>query len=237
MNTIITLSPAVVADCNRLHTMAQAKATQAKALAEEATHCAILLGIRLEEIRKDCPHGSWEGLFAGSEKRISGSNANQNHEWFAFEFSSRTAAKYMEAAKAVIANPALKSAHRKAILAIAAAPGAELGEADREHLSAATNGKTLRQLYLDFGIIKPTTEDTVLKGGAQPGAGRPRLADTVREPTLEETAMSDLHEWMEGYRSFQRSGELDCIRPKNLVFLADGVAAILEDLKNRIRAK
>ena len=233
--TIITLAPAVIADCNRLHQQAQSKAAQAKQIAEEATHCAILLGIRLEEIKKQCPHGQWEGLFAGAEERITGSNANQTEERFAFEFSSRTAAKYMEAARNVIANPALKSAHRKAILAIAAAPGAELGEAEREHLSAATNGKTLRQLYLDFGIIKPTTEDTILKGGAQPGAGRPKKDQFLPENEDAEFATAT---WVAAWTSdVVRPGFLDALTKDQLGILADHIKGFLDTVQALRKAR
>lgn len=133
-----TLTPTAVSECNTLHTLAQNTAAQARDLAERAAHYAVLLGIRLKEIKDQTPHGGWGKLFGGKFKS-------------GFEFSDQTARNYIRVAEGILAQDTITSRDRKAITTLATT-ASELDEKDHALLNKATDHGTLSQLYLDLGI-------------------------------------------------------------------------------------
>ena len=107
------------------------------------------------------------------------------------EFSERTAQKYMTLAEGVLAEGELP-----ALL--------EMPEPLRQETLAVTaesiDAKSLTQLYLDLGIVRPSP---VSMGGARPGAGRPRKADLVEIAQTELTiAISQSHTFVCQLRSW-----------------------------------
>lgn len=170
----ISLAATAIAECNWLHSQAAASAKKAETYATNAAHLAVVLGLRLSRLKTELPHGEFGKLFSDDEK-----SEAKTEPWFRFEFSDRTARKYMAAAEGALERPGLKASQRNLLLGLAseaidttAAPAdgspAVFADAAREALEAATRGQTLRQLYLDLGIIKG---DAVEKGGGAGGAG------------------------------------------------------------------
>lgn len=138
-----------IEECNALHQLAQDSAAKAKELGEQAANYAILLGIRLKELKAQTAHGQWETLF--NEKSKSESR---------FRFSSRTARKYIKTADGVLARKALAARDKKKIRKLAT-EDAKLTEKDHKLLNKATDGQTLQQLYLDLGIVRKTGHQTI----------------------------------------------------------------------------
>jgi hypothetical protein len=162
-------SPALVAkieSINVLHRQAQATADAARQKTEEAAHLAILVGLRLRALRPQIPHGGWEKLFAPEPNKKALSNRNHgsdlhkshaSHESY-FEFSARTALKYIAAAEGVLEN---RLTRKKALALEGLAAKETLDEPAKKLLNEASRGETLRQLYLDLGIIRPTQQETI----------------------------------------------------------------------------
>lgn len=159
-----------IEECNRLHQLTERTADTAAKLTTTAAHLAVMLGLQLRALKAATPHGGWEILFGDS-----GSKSEPR-----FRFTSRTARKYMSAAEGALERPGLSAKHRDLLLSVGASVGngdtsaladtdsvldLQLTEEATEALGAATRGKTLRQLYLDLGIIKG---DAIERGRPDP---------------------------------------------------------------------
>lgn len=150
-----------VASINSLHASATAWAGQARDLAERAAHTAILIGLRLRAIKAETPHGEWGKLF-GAE---------------GFDFTERTAHRYMQAAEQVMAQ---RLTGKKARAVESLALKDSLDESDRALLNEATHGQTYRQLLLDLEIIRPTQDEALQRGRNNLGGPRkgPKVPDS-----------------------------------------------------------
>ncbi len=138
---------------NRLHTEATGLAEEARAKANTATQMAIIIGLKLAALKAATPHGQWEALFAGGMKRV---KSNGNHGSHLIDFDRRTASKYIAVATEIV-NRRLTPEQAQALQHIASA--ATLTPADSSFLEEVTPAETLRQLYLEMGIIKPTKKE------------------------------------------------------------------------------
>ena len=108
-------------------------------LAQSAVHAA-LAGLELQAAREQIEHGQFT-------------------EWVrtSFPFSEDTGQRYMRLAEG-IKSMISKTAHVRFLEDVFNAPPSELSDVKREKLvetlAKATEGQSLRQLYLDFGILK-----------------------------------------------------------------------------------
>lgn len=193
--TALAIAGDEIGQINALHQRATALASAAKAQAEEAAHLGVLMGVRLGALKERLPHGSWGNLFADSEKRSKGANPTQCR---IFDFSCRTAERYMATAKKLIAVRRLTTKKKAELLKIA--NSGQINEEQRAVLNKLTDGQTLRQLYLDLGIISGPPR----AGGDTSAAKKPKK-HTKPNPDLErqdaEAAltkiMADLARWFE----------------------------------------
>lgn len=134
-----------MATCNRLHLLAMDCAQKAQSLATQAAHYAILIGLQLQSLKPSIAHGSWETLF-GAEDEHDGR----------FVFSVESAKRYMRAAEGAVA-ARLNQKEAKALRASAAT--GRIDDQAAALLRKAADGQTLRQLYLDLGIIQMNAKE------------------------------------------------------------------------------
>lgn len=146
-----------IPEINALHREASYLADLARAVGSTATHKAILIGLKLSALKEATPHGQWESLFASGAKRTGKPNAK--HDSHLLEFDSRTACNYISVAAQMISQR-LTAEQSAALMELARRPdGGDLGEAETSFLDELVPEKSLRQLYLSMGIIKPTRRE------------------------------------------------------------------------------
>lgn len=226
-STALSTTTAAVAEINSLHQLAQGKAVQAKALAEDAAHLAVLLGLRLSELKESLPHGEWGTLFSNSEDRIAEPNVNR----FTFDFSHTTARKYMAVSKGLIEKHQLSLIRIKELSRLAAEPD-QITDKGRKMLAKLTDGNTLRQLYLDLGIITGMKDK---KGG--PGGAR-IAGDSTPEEILEaerKLAKEDALHIAEFIAAFVNSNKPTLLDKEHHTFVTDAVsqaATVLKRIKH-----
>jgi len=170
---IVTPTTAAISipEINRLHETATALAEEARSKANHATQLALVIGLKLTALKAATPHGQWEAQFKGAEKRVG--KANVNHGCH-LEFTMETARKYIAVA-AEIVNRRLTPEQAQALSFITSA--AEVTDADRAFLDDVTPPETLRQLYLQMGIVKPTRRELAAMtplDGADPNPPKPQ---------------------------------------------------------------
>lgn len=144
---------ALIEGINGLHREATALASQARELGDSATRKAILLGLRLIQLREATPHGQWESLFSSGQKRVG--KANATHAWH-LDFSAETARRYIAVTTRLTAQKLLPE-QSAALMAIGHA--GEPTEAECALLDELVPAKSLRQLQIEMGIIKPTPKE------------------------------------------------------------------------------
>lgn len=125
--------------------------------AEDAVSYAVMAGLELAAVKAEIAYGQF---MLWVEKHC--------------EFSQMTATRYMQLAERMVESHEMKAA-------LLQLPGGQVQTAgDRKALMAAiretADGETLRQLYFEFGILKP--KDSKPLGGAREGAGRPTTSET-----------------------------------------------------------
>lgn len=162
---------------NHYHRCAQTAAAQ-------ATGYAILCGLELQKIRMEMSKpGKRNDLNLGNR----GSQGWDQWVEANCEFSKRTADKYIAVAEGVKGRLARTTTSRNLLGCIDCAPSA-LDEKQRDTLlksvGKVTEGETLRQLYLDFGIVKANPNDNLRKGGATHHNGRPNPRDLSAEDAM-----------------------------------------------------
>lgn len=220
---------AEIAACNALHALVSGRAAEARRLAEATCHYAILLGCKLQTLKAATPHGGWEVLFEGHEARVTGQKAlpdgqmsNVGH----FTFGKSTASNYIRAAEGALRCPGLAVHQRKRILALAARPEIpdELPEAEAQALDRATRGQTLRQLYIDLGVIRASpTEKTGMGGNKRTEFHRPLvMADEVWSGIL--AALNSLDQTI-------RLGHLTLLGGQRLDEMEAVLRSLIDDLK------
>jgi hypothetical protein len=196
-----------IQDINSLHRLAHGAAAQARQKAAEASHYAILCGSRLESLKETLPYGEWGKLFT-DRKNLTAVSA-QNGECAEFEFSQDTASRYINLVKNLRAEQNLSKKASTRLLTIAAAP--EIDADSRAWLEKLTEGRNLRQLYLDLEII--TSKDKEPKAAKDPGPVLPPKSEAQRR-------LEDAREWWGTWREqgekLIRMGSLDHLDQKGL---------------------
>lgn len=208
--------------CNRLHEMAGRMAEEARTTAERACHYAVVLGLRLKKLKAETPHGGWLSLFSGRH-----SNSAQIEKCAEFAFSADTATRYIRAAEGALHRPGLPAAKRREIEELAAAPmlPERLESHHHEALDLATRGETLRQLYLDLGVIKASAAE---KGGG--GAREKRAPGEDQLPEHEEVFRAFVTLCNPLSKRVIR-GDLARLRPERLRELQDLFQSYVDDCK------
>jgi hypothetical protein len=189
-----------IQDINSLHRLAHGAAAAARQKAAEASHYAILAGTRLESLQESLPHGEWGRLFSDRKSQNLTPNAAQIGECAAFEFSVDTARRYINLVKNLRAEQNLSVKANKRLSAIAEAP--EIDEESRNWLEKLTEGRNLRQLYLDLEII--TSREKSTPENKQPPAPRKSQKQAQLEDAREYWAT-----WRANGERLVRIGSLD----------------------------
>jgi hypothetical protein len=222
--TVKTYATLSISEINQFHRRATGAAEAARRHSEEACHYALLAGTRLEQLRDSTPHGQWEGMFSDGNLIA---NRTHNGECVGFEFSSRTASRYMEAAKRIRMEQSMSGIAQKKLIAIADAP--ELDDTSRAFLDKLTAGRTLRQLYLDLEIITaPAPKEKPDK------AAQPRIPKSEAQDRLED-AREMLQVWQDAWEKFVRLGYLDDLIPADLQRLKDFHLGMGDRIKARLK--
>jgi hypothetical protein len=138
---------------NTLHAAATQLAEEARAKANAATQMALVIGLKLIALKANTPHGQWEKLFKGAEKRVKESNGVHGSH---LDMTRDVARKYIAVATEITARR-LSPEQAQALQHIAASD--QLGPAEAALLEEITPPETLRQLYLQMGIVKPTKKE------------------------------------------------------------------------------
>lgn len=157
----------------------------AQAAAAQAAHLAVLCGLELRrlqhQIQADAPWKEW---------------VRQN-----LPFSYETARNYQRIAEG-IKGRALATAQDPASMALLDLAPSQVTGKDREKLvqtvSKATDGKSLSQLYLDFGILKGDSRTNLRRGGATHHSGR-KTEEQIEAEDAEATIsdlMSSVSKWL-----------------------------------------
>lgn len=219
---------AEIAACNALHTMVTGRAAEARKVAETACHYAVLLGTKLNAMKAATPHGGWEALFASGARRLkSAGSEGANAARDTFAFSTETALRYMKAATGALKTPGLAAKARQEILTLAAAEEIpeELPEAAAKALDSATKGKTLRQLYIDLGVMRaPAT--------AKRGQGGDKGKDEDKPTGDEATQIYRLLcEGLESVSNAIDAGDLGKLRPEQLRELEETLRGYLDKVR------
>jgi len=219
-----------IGEINAFHRAATSAADAAKAKAAEASHYAILVGIRLEQIQGSTAHGEWGKLFSGRKNPRLTSNSAQIGECAEFEFSQDTASRYMEVAKRIRLERKLSGKAIKNLELIASAP--EIDEAARTTLNKLTQGQTLRQLYLDLDII------TAPPAKAKTEPAKPAAKGPVKsEAQLRiEDARESVWVWQEAWHKFVKRGQLDDLPQEETRALHEFLATCRDQVKTRIQS-
>jgi hypothetical protein len=227
-NELEVLAPAPVAEiasCNALHTLVTGRAAEARRIGETACHYAVLLGCKLKALKEATPHGGWLQLFSG--RKLS-DRAPANSARAEFGFSPDTADRYMKAASGALNTPGLAVKAQKVILALASEEEIPdtLPEAAAQALDSATKGKTLRQLYIDLGVIRAGATEKSGMGGNKRNPAAP-LKPYNEEEDLWETVVLSLKPVSE----MIELGDLTKLAPPRLKELEDCLRGWLDALK------
>ena len=228
----VVLSP--IGEINAFHRRATAAADQARQSASEACHYAILCGVRLEQLKASTQHGDWGKLFSDRRNKSLTPNAAQigkcaafDVSQVAFEFSSDTAAKYMEVAKRIRLERRLSGKAVKRLDAISKAP--DVDDKSRAWLNKLTEGQNRRQLYLNLEVI--TSKDKAAAKPAAPAATRPVNSDA-------QLRMEDAREacfvWRENWTKLVKRGHLDDLPQPELRELHEFLATCRDATKARL---
>jgi hypothetical protein len=172
---IVTDLPATaeIAAINSFHRQANAAADAARAKAQEASHFAVLAGIRLQALKTSLPHGAWGRLF---EPRQIGHKSESVSD-LVLDFSIRTADRYIELSRRLSLEQNISVRSQKRLATIAEAP--EIDDESRAWLAKLTSGRNLRQLYLDLDIITAPDKEPKEPAAAGTHTGR-RSAHDIR---------------------------------------------------------
>jgi hypothetical protein len=167
----------LISAINANHTAAQADAALAAAAGKSAVCRALVAGLQLIQLREATPHGQWESLFASAEKRLKSPNVNHGCH---LEIGFETARRYIAVATALVTKK-LEPEQSQALMALAT--GAEADEAAQHLLDEITPPKSLRQTYLELGIVKPTPKEAAwlsAEPAADPAGEKPSATSKLR---------------------------------------------------------
>lgn len=227
-NPVQTYASLSIVEINGFHRRATTSAAAARAKAEEATHYALLAGTRLEQLRDSTPHGEWGHYF--TDRKNLGLTPNSAHigQCAEFEFSQDTATRYIETAKRLRMEQAMSGKAQKRLITIADAP--ELDDESREWLNKLTEGRSLRQLYLDLEIISaPAPKESPAKPALPSGPNK-----SVKQDRLED-ARESFHTWRAVFDKLVKIGSLDDLDPDGLLALKDFLAGARDRVNARLK--
>lgn len=148
-----------IPELNSLHLEATTAAEQAKQLGEFATRKAIILGLKLAQLKEATPHGQWEALFVSGQGK--GRKPNRQLVGDLINFSISTAKNYIAVAANLMAQR-LTSEQSAALIQLASSPteaAQDLKPAEIQFLEDLMPERSLRHLYINLGIIKPTVRE------------------------------------------------------------------------------
>lgn len=150
-------------------------------LAQSAVHAA-LAGLELQAARTEIPHGQFQKWVEDN-----------------FVFNADTASRYMRLADG-IKRQISKASHVTLLEDIFSAPPSELSKTKRDQListlAKATGDQTLRQMYLDFGILKEP----------KPTGGYNGRIDRTPEERLKIKRAAAIKDWGKVYDSILNLG-------------------------------
>lgn len=222
-----SITAAEIATINSFHHSAHAAAETARQKAQEASHFAVLCGVRLESLKASLPHGEWGRLFSGRKGKNLTSNSAQIGECAEFEFSQDTAGRYIELAKRLRAEQQLSGKAQKRLATIAAE--SEMADESREWLAKLTEGRNLRQLYLDLDII--TAPDKEPKEKTSTPASPKK---STQQAKLEE-AREYFHIWQQDWSKNVRIGALDDLDRAGVLQLKEFISTCRDQINARLK--
>lgn len=215
-------SASEIAAINSFHRAATTKADEARAKAQEAAHYALLCGLRLEALKQSCQHGEWGQFFSPRQigtKPGSGSD-------LVLDFSLRTADKYIEVAKRIRIEQSLSGKAQKRLAALSCEP--DIDDESRAWLAKITEGRNLRQLYLDLDII--TSPDKEPKEKTAPTGPK----KSQQQAKLED-AREWFHIWREDWRKLVRIGALDDLDRPGVMELKEFISTCRDQVNARLK--
>jgi hypothetical protein len=204
----------------------------AQTAAAQATAYAILCGLELQRIRSEV---SSKG---GRPKKLPTALSGVSDGWEKWvedncDFSAKTAQRYIAVADGVKGRLAQSTASRTLAAIVDIAPSS-LNEAQRATLlksvSKVTEGQTLQQLYLDFGITKADPRANLRKGGATHTNGRPPAKNLDAEVAEAEAVeiLTRLAKWIQ-------QGQHQLLDKKSLVHLDQQLLAARETFRPYVK--
>lgn len=199
----------------------------AQAAAAQATGYAILCGLELQRIRAEV--ASKGGRPKNSPTQI-GEFSGGWEAWVKAncEFSSETARKYMAVSEGIKSRLQQVGMAKSLAGLIDFAPSS-LADGDRAKLlksvSKVTEGQTLQQLYMDFGITKKDPRQNLKKGGATHTKGRGNVANLD-----EEDARAMCNEFLRAMSSWLHAGHHQVLPRKDIQHLDQQLLAAREML-------
>ena len=222
--TALAITDDEIAACNELHHAATAEAQTAKAAAERACHLAVLLGLRLRAIKERLPHGQFGQLFDGEKNDT------------CVAFGLRTAQRYMAAAEGALSRPGLSQAARARLLRAATSDTVgQPGERIQRDLETATAGQTLRQLYLDLGIVRAAAHEQTPVPTRAPARDQDTGDSDTGDDMLHRLTSADVYTSLtRELEPFTRScnrGDLSLLDPPHLDQLAEILRSYLDDIR------
>lgn len=137
-----------IAQANTLHTQITQITAELTTLEQKRWITAVILGALLTRMKAASQHGEWQKLFPLRNH----DTCSKCEPWFAF--GRRTSEKYMKLYRAVLARA--KTLGTINITPLTNDP-ITLDDHTTAELTKLTDATTLRQAYLDFGIISPPT--------------------------------------------------------------------------------
>jgi hypothetical protein len=202
----------------------------AQAAAGMATGYAILCGLELQKIRAEVAK-------PGKRSDLTHAGAGGWEAWVESncEFSIRTAQKYMAVAEGVKGKILQTELSKSLAIMCNVAPSA-LTDGNREKLlksvSKVTEGQTLQQLYMDFGITKADPRANLKKGGATHTKGRGPSKNVDAQLAHDEAAdiLQRLAKWLQ-------SGQHQLLNLSDLKHLDDQLLDARETIKPFLKAK
>jgi hypothetical protein len=207
---------------NHYHRCAQTAAAQ-------ATGYAILCGLELQRVRAEVAKPGKRSdlptaLSGGWEKWV-----EEN-----CEFSTKTAQRYIAVADGIKGRLAQTTASKHLASIVDIAPSA-LDSGQREKLlksvSKVTEGQTLQQLYMDFGITKADPRTNLRKGGATHHNGRPPARNLDAE-----VAHAEAVEILTRLAKFVQTGQHQLLEKPDIVHLDQQLLAARETFKPYVKA-
>lgn len=232
---------------NKAYAEMMEHADAAKRESRLAVSCAIRLGRELSSIKMHCKHGQWLSLFNNAQRHILQDKSKLDTR-VQFDFSHKTANRYMESWKRIEADLDTES-QGKLAMAIQETPASK--PLPPSLLGKAGQAETLTQMYLDLGIIsKPPApakpqHETIQTNRNTKGRPVKPLADKMSEavalttpteidPAVKSiTANKDAAHILELLGQFDKDGMVDFLPPADRDWFTQGLAEYAQKFNRR----